>query len=170
MSAYICNPEHIGLLAAYAVARDNAINEWRVSDSKGRDDKPATAANVAKQLLLANIRSVQVRYPDEKPGSLPGPCLDLDDQILAVQAYARHYLPQIARRHLGTVDIIKAAAGYDYQACEPEDWETTLAARQVRWIVSAAHRQLPGYEESEAWTWTEEHSLESVDALYHKAT
>lgn len=33
MSAYICNPEHIGILAAYAAVHDCAIYEWRVSDN-----------------------------------------------------------------------------------------------------------------------------------------
>lgn len=167
MSAYVCNPEHIGLLAAYAVREDNAITEWKVRDKRNNVMEGDTAANVAKQLLLANIVSVRGRYTDTPVESLPGPCLNLEDQVLAVQAYARHYRDRFPKA-LKPVDILKAAQGYDYQSCEPDGWELTLAARQVRWIVSAAHRQLPGYEESDARGWTDENGLESVNALYNR--
>ena len=69
MSAYIVNPEHIGILAAYAAVNDCAIYEWRMSSDIH------TAQNVAKGLALENIRSVAHRYPNAGDGQRPGPGL-----------------------------------------------------------------------------------------------
>ena len=77
MSAYIVNPEHIGILAAYAAVNDCAIYEWRKSTNI------LTAQNVAKGLALENIRSVAHRYPGDKDGERPGPCLKDADIVEA---------------------------------------------------------------------------------------
>ncbi len=65
MSAYICAPEHIGLLATFASGsqiRNSVIHEWR------RGSRVEDAMNVAEQLAKANIRSVSHRYPDDWDG------------------------------------------------------------------------------------------------------
>jgi hypothetical protein len=55
-----------------------------------------------------------------------------------------------AARPLSPVQLIKAVHCLDYQSCETEDWETTLAWRICQAVVSAAIGRLPAYEAA-AW-------------------
>jgi len=165
MSAYIVNPEHIGVLAAYAAVNDCAIYEWRMSDNI------LTAQNVAKGLVLENIRSVAHRYPDDKDGQRPGPCLKDADIVEACQIYAGHFAKRLggvivmAEDVLEPVQVLKLVRSLDYQSCETEDWPMTLAARQLDWIMGEAISRLPGYEDAD-WSFTG--SLPGVEALYAK--
>ena len=165
MSAYICNPEHIGILSAYAAVNDCAIYRWRMSDSI------LTAQNVAKGLALENIRSVAHRYPDDKDGQRPGPGLKDADIIEACQIYAGHFAKRLggvivmAEDVLEPVQVLKLVSSLDYQSCETDDWEMTLAAQQLRWIMSDAISHLDGYEDAD-WSFTG--SLPEIEALYAK--
>ena len=165
MSAYICNPEHIGILAAYAAVNDCAIYRWRMSDSI------LTAQNVAKGLALENIRSVAHRYPDDKDGQRPGPNLKDADIVEACQIYAGHFAKRLggvvvmAEDVLEPIQVIKLVRSLDYQSCETDDWEMTLAAQQLRWISGEAISRLPGYEDAD-WSFTG--SLPEIEALYAK--
>lgn len=165
MSAYIVNPEHIGILAAYAAVNDCAIYEWRMSDNI------LTAQNVAKGLALENIRSVAHRYPDDKDGHRPGPCLKDADIVEACQIYAGHFAKRMggvivmAEDVLEPIQVIKLVRSLDYQSCETDDWPMTLAARQLDWIMGEAISRLPGYEDAD-WSFTG--SLPEVVALYAK--
>ena len=165
MSAYICSPSHIGVLAAYAAVNDCAIYEWRMSDSI------LTAQNVAKGLALENIRSVAHRYPDDKDGQRPGPGLKDADIIEACQIYAGHFAKRLggvivmAEDVLEPVQVLKLVSSLDYQSCETDDWEMTLAAQQLRWIMSDAISHLDGYEDAD-WSFTG--SLPEIEALYAK--
>ena len=165
MSAYICNPEHIGILAAYAAVNDCAVYEWRMSDNI------LTAQNVAKGLALENIRSVAHRYPDDKDGQRPGPNLKDADIVEACQIYAGHFAKRMggvivmAEDVLEPVQVLKLVRSLDYQSCETDDWEMTLAAQQLRWIMSDAISHLDGYEDAD-WSFTG--SLPEIEALYAK--
>ena len=165
MSAYIVNPEHIGILAAYAAVNDCAIYEWRMRDSI------LTAQNVAKGLALENIRSVAHRYPDDKDGQRPGPNLKDADIVEACQIYAGHFAKRMggvvvrAEDVLEPVQVLKLVRSLDYQSCETDDWEMTLAAQQLRWIMSDAISHLDGYEDAD-WSFTG--SLPEIEALYAK--
>ena len=165
MSAYICNPEHIGILAAYAAVNDCAIYEWRKSTNI------LTAQNVAKGLALENIRSVAHRYPNDKDGQRPGPNLKDADIVEACQIYAGHFAKRLggvivmAEDVLEPLQVIKLVRSLDYQSCETDDWETTLAAQQLRWISDSAINHLDGYADAD-WSFTG--SLPEVEALYAK--
>ena len=165
MSAYICNPEHIGILAAYAAVNDCAIYEWRMSNNI------LTAQSVAKGLALENIRSVAHRYPDDKDGQRPGPGLKDADIIEACQIYAGHFAKRLggvivmAEDVLEPVQVLKLVSSLDYQSCETDDWEMTLAAQQLRWILGEAISRLDGYEDAD-WSFTG--SLPEIEALYAK--
>ena len=165
MSAYICNPEHIGILAAYAATNDCAIYEWRMSNNI------LTAQNVAKGLALENIRSVAHRYPNDKDGQRPGPCLKDADIVEACQVYAGHFAKRMggvivmAGDVLEPVQVLKLVRSLDYQSCETDDWPMTLAHRQLQWIMGAAINALPGYEDAD---WSYEETLPEVAALYAK--
>jgi len=165
MSAYICNPEHIGILSAYAAVNDCAIYRWRMSDSI------LTAQNVAKGLALENIRSVAHRYPNDKDGQRPGPCLKDADIVEACQIYAGHFAKRMGgaivmvEDVLEPVQIIKLVRSLNYQSCETDDWPLTLAARQLEWIMGEAISRLDGYEDAD-WSFTG--SLPEIEALYAK--
>jgi hypothetical protein len=165
MSAYICNPEHIGILAAYAAAERCAIYPWQ------GDNIILTAQNVAKGLALENIRSVAHRYPNDKDGDRPGPCLKDADIVEACQIYAGHFAKRIggvivdASLILEPVEVLKLVQALDYQSCETDDWHMTLAARQLRWISSEAISRLPGYDDAQ---WSFDGTLPEVEALYAK--
>jgi hypothetical protein len=148
MSAYICSPETFAILAAYAVKSstgygqsDNvALYEWRA------DGLTETAQEVSKRLARENIRSVSARYPNDKDGQRPGPAL-LDSAIEeAAAAWAGHYLT--AGFKISAVEVLTLCRGYTYQACETEDWITSLAAVQISWIEGKAIRSLPGSDDA----------------------
>ena len=165
MSAHIVNPEHIGILAAYAAVNNCAVYEWRTRDNI------LTAQNVAKGLALENIRSVAHRYPDDKDGQRPGPNLKDADIVEACQIYAGHFAKRLggvivmAEDVLEPVQVLKLVRSLDYQSCETDDWETTLAAQQLRWISDEAINRLDGYADA---GWSFSGSLPEVEALYAK--
>ena len=165
MSAYICSPSHIGVLGAYAAVNNCAVYEWRMNDNI------LTAQNVAKGLALENIRSVAHRYPNDEDGHRPGPGLKDADIIEACQIYAGHFAKRMggvivmAEDVLEPVQVLKLVRSLDYQSCETEDWEMTLAAQQLRWISGEAISRLPGYEDAD-WSFTG--SLPEIEALYAK--
>lgn len=163
MSAYICNPEHFGILAAFAVAHDVAIYEWQHISNKSYAGRLNTAQRVAKGLARENIRSVKHLYPDAG-GDLPGPCLAPTDIEEAAAIYAAHFVTNPIR--LSPVQVFKLVQGIDYQSCETDDWPMTLAARQLSWITNEAVRQLPGYEAS---NWSYERPIPEIEALYERS-
>jgi hypothetical protein len=166
MSAYICAPSHIGILAAYAAVNDCAIYEWSMSNNN-----ILTAQNVAKGLALENIRSVAHRYPRDKDGQRPGPWLKDADIVEACQIYAGHFAKRLggvvvmAEDVLEPIQVLKLVRSLDYQSCETDDWPMTLAARQLEWISGEVISRLPGYEDAD---WSFSGSLPEVQALYAK--
>lgn len=159
MSAFVCSPSHIGLLAAYAVKTSSVIHVWR---------EPTwleTAQQVAKELARENIRSVAARYPNDKDGERPGPCLKDDDILDASACYAAHYLDNWDTPE--PVQILSMCQCFDYQACETEDWRATKAHQQINWIKSAAIRCLPGYD---AAPWDFSEHIEAIDSLFYDPT
>jgi hypothetical protein len=69
-----------------------------------------------------------------------------DDEKQAADSYCFAYAP----RPRSPVQIIKAVHCLDYQSCETEDWETTLAWRICQALLSSTTARLPGYEAA-AW-------------------
>lgn len=157
MSAYICNPEHFGILAAYAALTKCAIYEWRDHSR----DPIRTAQSVAKGLARENIRSVAHRYPEDADGNRPGPCLKDADIEEAAAIYAAHFMANPPQ--LTSIQVLKLSTSLDYQSCETDDWKDTLAWRQLDWINGAAIRSLPGYEEAD---WSYDQSLPEIEILF----
>ncbi len=164
MSAYICNPEQFGLLGAYAALKDVAVRELCYDIVKGKTIE--NAQRIAINLARENIRSVKHRYPDDKDGNRPGPCL-LDDEIEEAAAlYAAHFFVNpIYVMGLKSVTILKLSQCVDYQSCETNDWKDTLAYRQLERINYKAISDLPGYESAD---WSYERSLPDIEILYKR--
>jgi hypothetical protein len=161
MSAYICNPEHFGILGAYASQRGCVISEW--DHSRTPNALITNAQRVARGLARENIRSVAYRYPNDQDGDRPGPCLLDADIEEAAAIYAAHFIRHPQRPT--PVRVLKLVSGLDYQSCETNDWTETLAYRQLQWIQGHAIRSLPGYDEED---WSFEQAIPEIEALYEK--
>lgn len=48
-------------------------------------------------------------------------------------------------------EIFKAIDGYEYQACEVDDWETSEAHRYCAALRETLIAQLPGYSDATTW-------------------
>ena len=157
MSAYICNPEHFGILAAFAAKHRIVIGAWDA------DNSIRSAQAVAKGLARENIRSVAYSYPNDKDGERPGPCL-LDAEIEEAAAiYAAHFVEH--GTHIGPLDVLKLTQGLSYQSCETPDWRDTFAHQQLEWINGEAIRSLDGYESA---PWSFDRPLPEIEALYER--
>ena len=155
MSAYICNPEHIAALAAFAVKHECIISAWRA----GGNSRLEQARLTAGKMMAENVRSVATRYPQDVSGQRPGPCMEDAALIQRAAELAEHYVFNPPK--LTPVAILKMVHGYDYQSCETEDWRDTLAYRQAQCITGQAIRLLHGYEAApwsfeDAATWPRE--------------
>jgi len=157
MSAFMCPPEHFGLLAAFAcrpagavTARgatpDDVIAQWRVPT------RQATAMRIARELALENIRSLAYRYEDGT---------DTEENratIEEAQIWAAHYLAWWPAT-VTAARVLGHAHCYAYQACESDDWDATLAYQQIERIVAACGpiERAPG-----CWEWTDRATRQAV--------
>src|SRR4030065_258497 len=110
MSAFLCNAEHIAVLAAFAVHQGAVVREYIVDG-----DPMATAGNVAKEMMRQNIRSVAARYPAYDPADL----LNLDE---AKELGERYFFA--SQTLFSPLELYKLAQCYEYQSCETEDWDS----------------------------------------------
>ena len=153
MSAYICNPEHFAALADFAIRERCAIREFE------EHAETATRERIAAQLAWQNIRSVAARYPNDADGDRPGP--GMKDQEIADEAGRIAVAMALQPPQLSPLAILAMCQCYEYQACETADYGTTLAARQIDWIRSAAIRALPGFEDVRWHYETDDYSREN---------
>lgn len=131
MSAFIVNKEHIDALVNYMV-------KHRVSYWTGSMRVTCTLNNaeeIGRILLDENVRSVNHRY---------GGRIDEDEKDAAAT-----YTFKRSPHYLAPVQIIKAVHCLDYQCCETDDWDTTLAHNILQNILSTACHKLPGYDEAQ---------------------
>lgn len=159
MSAYICNPEHIGLLAAVA------------TEVVGIDRHPS---ELAEEFARENIASVAYRYPsDTGNGDRPGPCLT-DDQIVRASAlYAEYFADNIP--YLSAKDVLSMVRCLIYQSCEHPGWESSVARSIVTEIETWARDLYLTIDKRPAtveWDYylPEEMMLPSVRVMYEGET
>jgi hypothetical protein len=141
MSAYVVNPEHVGALAAYTL---NQCHPNIALSLQGKN-KNESARNIARCLMQQNIRSVAVRYPCILDGNRPG-VEGLNDAELLNGAVSCAATYLILPPKLSALDIINMANCYDYQACETDDYESTVAHKQLQKIIDSAIHNLAGYD------------------------
>ena len=153
MSAYICNPDHIKQLAAFATRRVGGPgNGHRQVDPRhfealrhlAEQSDEAIASAYADLLYQENIRSVSARYPDDTFDTLPGP--HETPKTLTVTHTELFDFNTVCR--LTPVDILKMCDGLEYQSCETDDYRETIGFTLLDSIRGAAIRALPGYEDA----------------------
>ena len=166
MYAFICQPEHFGILAACAIfpdhqGRTTALPEWVVPG-----DPVLTAQHVARELAAENIRSVAARYPDDQDGNRPGSCDLTDAQILEAAAlWAGHYVANGDAAEVGLATRLKLCDCLAYQSNETDEWATSKAREQLRRIRGTAVATVPGYDRA-PWGW-EDHTAPHLDLLIY---
>ena len=155
MSAFICGQDHFKVLAIFAASRRYG-RDWQVDpryvkglmhpEAETRGIENLTSAELAtlyaNTLYQENIRSVLARYPKDTLESAPGPI----DKPASIAVTLRD--STLAKYRLKAVAILKMCDCLDYQSCETDDWEETVAFRLLANIRAAAIRTLPGYEDA----------------------
>jgi hypothetical protein len=121
MSAYIVSDAHINALVTYAAAHDvRFVHARELHHIKGNEEK------IASLLYIANVESFNHRYRE--------------DGISTGFKFRRDRTQRTA------AEILKACAGFEYQACEVDHYEETIGCRIIQAIRSAASRLVVGYE------------------------
>lgn len=166
MSAFICQPEHFGILAALSVTPDPVGRIAALPKWVHPGGIVLTAQRVARELAAENIRSVAARYPNDKDGDRPGPVGLTDAQILeAAAVWAGHYTTTGAASKINAGTRVKLCQCLSYQSCETDDWNTTDAHLQLEEIRGSDDATAPGYDQA-PWGW-DDNTVPHLDALVY---
>lgn len=132
MSAFIVGHDHIDALLSFAVG--HAVR-YRFPGGDIVEITTANATETGRILLLENERSVNERYNETDHESS--------------QSYT--FKPWRGQGNTPPISILKGCDCFDYQACETDDYEETLAALIIRKIRDRAISYLPGYDDAKGW-------------------
>jgi hypothetical protein len=94
---------------------------------------------LGRALILANVASLQARYPGDGPDGLRHPDLLPEGGLAGLLTY-RH-----AMTDYPLPTLIKACHCFAYQACEVRDYEKTWAGCFLEGLERNLVRALPGY-------------------------
>ena len=142
MSAFVVSHKHINTLVSYA-NRQRFPPKFRLADGTVLDFSDVGDLQHAAEILLAeNVRSIQERYPDTvaNPENMPGVIAEIGQPII---------FQFVSQNRPSPVQILKACACYDYQACETDDYYQTDAHKIIESIRDIATGNLEGYEQAE---------------------
>lgn len=136
MSAFVVNDDHIRALVAAGLQfksyPDDKMRFW-AGEYPGEDKVTLltrdSADQIANMLLAENYRSVNHRYEE-------------DDAPPTLTTVWTAYLA----RPLDPVVILKAIDCYEYQACEHDEWNSSLAYAFCEALRRRIIGCLPGYE------------------------
>jgi hypothetical protein len=129
MSAYIVPAETIHVLAAWASVSESPFGLKMVNEAKARE--------ACRVLFAENARSVGHRYSVNPRPSSPE-FLNAD-----FASIIQNYRAELC---------LAAARGYEYQACECSDYETTAAANLVSRAIKNASERLCELAGIGCWT------------------
>jgi len=139
MSAYLCEDEHFRQLAAWLSNDDRSGLDWlarRVNYRTGTIEQGELATHIARILKDENIRSLGARYGE---GDTDGAN---DFEAKFIKPITLGEVLQMQNVDKGKIHM--ATRCYSYQACEADDWETTLAYWITTRIYYEIGARLPG--------------------------
>jgi hypothetical protein len=137
LSAYIVNHSHIDALLSYAIKHNVC---YVVRETNALIEITArNASEIGRILLDENERSVRHRYADSD--DVPG---TIGEEGASYKFRNWPVLPE-------ALIILKACDCFDYQACETDDYDTTLANRIITAIRKKAIIYLPGWSDAPGW-------------------
>jgi hypothetical protein len=137
MSAFIVSHEHIDALLTFAVT-----HRLRYFVDGRPVDIAEHATETGTVLLLENTRSVLHRYPDCTESTAPGregeTALNYTFQYFdALDTLPQHKLVGL---------ILSGCSCFDYQSCETNDYESSVACQIIEAIRTEAIRMVPKYD------------------------
>jgi hypothetical protein len=154
MSAFLCDDDTFDLIASFAVQQHRDTN-GDTARLDAPDLKQLIALGIIEEydpriqwydgqqigaiLHCENVRSLGARY-----GSNAAESWDLA---------APYIFRQVAATEIDPVVVLKSIACLQYQSCEADDYEKTIAYALLMRIERAAIRAIPGYEAA-PWGWT----------------
>lgn len=159
MSAFIVSKRHIDHLVRAAVTPIYGAERCGMSwchDGIRYDARAATADDVGQMLWNANIASVESRYAhlvaagDHLPGHYVAEATVPGAGDIECAEWARPYRYNILNtRPTDPVEILKAIACYEYQACECSSWQESNAKAFCNALRVRMIRELPGYDDAD---------------------
>lgn len=129
MSAFLVDPEHINVLIQAGLTRKYpgiGLSWHHLGESYALEYN--TADRVGQMLLDANAASVNHRY---------------DEDEMYIYSYTQ---PQ--HTNWSPVEVLKAIHCYQYQACEPDDWNTSEANAFCDALTHYVINKMPGYDQA----------------------
>lgn len=136
MSAFICLPDHIGLLAAHSYS--------------GYDDRRDEVIQKIKSnaILLAklNWKSVRCRYGAEGVRNTAG--CTLTSYLHQCEIWAERMYKDERAQKVPPVWILKLVDCYKYQSCECDRYQHEEAWKLASLISEKAWTRLPGYDQA----------------------
>jgi hypothetical protein len=148
MSAFIVSHDHIDAMLTFAkLHRVSYYVPQELCNKPGGtrvDVTGETVTEVGRILLTENERSVRERYSDCSPDDLPGTIGE------NAAGYRFREFSEIYRLPAGKkcAWILNACRCLDYQSCEHDGWEGSLAHKIVEAIQGAAIRALPHIDDA----------------------
>lgn len=140
MSAYLVSTKQIGLIAAYALENENT----KYGPLYGQDLE--SIENVAKMFALANLESIESRYPSTKGKGA------MEFQNMSNAEYIQESINEAKKVNLHTytpATIAKMLSNYEYQSCETDTWYDSLAYKALGMIRADLVKSLMGYENAD---------------------
>jgi hypothetical protein len=139
MSAFVVGHDHIDALLTFAV--DKRVSYWvKETDTRVAITRE-NVTEVGRILLAENQRSVGYRYHETDPDEMPG----TDGEDDSNYYFTRWVEP------LSGVALLKGCACFDYQACETDDYESTLAHTIIDAIRHYAIYEVAGWDNAPGW-------------------
>jgi len=139
MSAFVVSHDHIDALLTFVRYGDQDLQErLGYYANLGR---AADLSDIGRILLKECERSVAHRYPD---GDLPGKDGEHHDTY-----YFKTFSPLLSMaRDKKVAWVVKACHCFDYQSCETDDYEESVAHKIIRAIEARAVTQLTDYDDA----------------------
>jgi hypothetical protein len=155
MSAFMCSNDHIALLVNLGrqlnITQIYAPVEIGNFDLRDRDD----CQMMFDVLFNANMESVVVRY----------------DEAQRLAAWMQHDNPRVMYNDVALTtprDIAQAIQWvhcYDYQACEPDNWEDTFAYHYCKRLISELINKLVSLFSEIEWTYDRADMVRQMPAV-----
>jgi hypothetical protein len=139
MSAYVVGHDHIDALLTFAIERK--VSYFVADTGATVEINLINASAIGAILLQENERSVRHRYSSTPADDLPG-----TDGERADNYVFRRFAELPSPQNLRCTWVLKGCDCFDYQACETDDYERTLACRIIDCIRLAAVDGLPNYD------------------------
>jgi hypothetical protein len=132
MSAFVVNKEHIDLIVSTMIELKVYVRNPLGGDSYNYAAE-WSADDLGRVLWGQNVKSVQGRYPAEQ----------FADDYRDVSAYTFKRYHGLKWGPIGTL-----VSSLDYQCCDADDWETTLAFHYLTKLNEYLVKKLPGTGEA----------------------